>query len=180
MKESTATQWLKNNSFLPDKTTTCDYDKLTEPPDKEVYSPIEDVKYIVIHHSATASGNAACFRALHRGVFGWDDIGYHFVIGNGTYSEDGEVEKGRPITVIGAHSRGNNRDSIGICLVGNFEITKPTGKQLTSLGHLLKELTPHISLTEDCIKLHRNMKGNKTLCPGKNLPMSLVLSTLNR
>ncbi len=180
MKRISAEKWLQDNSFLSKGSTTNDSDRLAEPPSEEVYSQIEPVKCIVIHHSATASGNAKCFRALHRGVFKWDDIGYHFVIGNGTYSGDGEIEKGRPITAIGAHSRGNNRDSIGICLVGDFEETRPTEKQLASLGSLLLELLNHFSLTADCIKFHREMKGNKTLCPGENLPKSLVLAVLSK
>ncbi len=81
---------------------------------------IDKVKRIVIHHSATATGNAAFFRVLHRMVNNWNDIGYHFVIGNGSFSCDGMVEEGRKLPFTGAHARGANEDSIGICLVGNF------------------------------------------------------------
>lgn len=45
----------------------------------------------------------------------WSDIGYHFVI-----RRDGAVETGRPIDVIGAHAKGHNEGSIGICLVGGM------------------------------------------------------------
>ena len=44
---------------------------------------------------------------------GWSDIGYHYVI-----RRDGTVEEGRPVSIAGAHVKGHNQDSIGICLVG--------------------------------------------------------------
>lgn len=47
---------------------------------------------------------------------GWSDIGYHFVI-----RRDGEVEVGRPLERIGAHCKGHNKHSIGVCLVGGKE-----------------------------------------------------------
>ena len=47
-------------------------------------------RYIVIHHSATASGNAAEFDREHR-ARGWDGLGYHFVIDNGVGGPDGRV-----------------------------------------------------------------------------------------
>lgn len=55
---------------------------------------------------------------------GWSDIGYHFVI-----RRDGTVEEGREIERPGAHVRGHNSDTIGICLVGgkggfNFTIAQ--------------------------------------------------------
>ena len=44
---------------------------------------------------------------------GWSDIGYHYLI-----SRDGQVRKGRPVEKAGAHTRGHNSDSIGVCLIG--------------------------------------------------------------
>jgi N-acetylmuramoyl-L-alanine amidase len=44
---------------------------------------------------------------------GWSDIGYHYVI-----RINGEVEVGRPLERIGAHTKGENRDSIGIAYCG--------------------------------------------------------------
>jgi hypothetical protein len=44
---------------------------------------------------------------------GWSDIGYHAVI-----RRSGLVEFGRPSVRVGAHVRGHNIDSLGICLVG--------------------------------------------------------------
>jgi N-acetylmuramoyl-L-alanine amidase len=44
---------------------------------------------------------------------GWSDIGYAYII-----RRNGIVERGRPLSVVGAHTKGHNTDSIGVCLVG--------------------------------------------------------------
>jgi N-acetylmuramoyl-L-alanine amidase len=78
---------------------------------------------IIIHASATKKGwwegkgveaIRDEFRRWHKAK-NWSDIGYHFVIGT-----DGAVAKGREVSVMGAHVKGKNRSSIGICLVGGF------------------------------------------------------------
>ena len=50
---------------------------------------------------------------------GWSDIGYHFVI-----RRSGATEKGRLISKAGAHTKGFNEHSIGICLVGGKQGSK--------------------------------------------------------
>ncbi len=150
-------------------------ERLSRPPDPGVYHTMEKgVRRIVIHHSATETGSAAAFRALHRAVFGWDDIGYHFVIGNGSLSGDGELEEGRPVWAVGAHSRENNQDSLGICLVGNFDDAKPTVAQIRSLSRLLEDLMSRFGLTESDIYLHRDLPPCVTRCPGANLSIPLI------
>lgn len=47
---------------------------------------------------------------------GWAGIGYHFVI-----RKDGTIERGRPLSVVGAHAQGDNLHTIGICMARNFE-----------------------------------------------------------
>jgi hypothetical protein len=63
-------------------------------------------QWIVIHHSATTTGGAAAFDKMHRAK-GWDELGYHFVIGNGTDTRDGQVEVGSrwPRQKWGAHAK---------------------------------------------------------------------------
>ncbi len=53
-------------------------------------------------------------RSWHK-ARGFSDIGYHYVI-----DRDGKVAKGRDEETIGAHAKGWNKDSIGICLLGGF------------------------------------------------------------
>jgi N-acetylmuramoyl-L-alanine amidase len=157
-----------------------DLERLSHPPNPSVYDEIETVRKIVVHHSGTLTGCAAVFRALHRGVFGWDDIGYHYVIGNGSLSGDGEVEEGRPKWAVGAHARENNLDSIGLCLVGNMNLYEPTEAQLVSLIHLLSSLLSEYLLPVTSIRLHRDLPPCVTECPGSHINLSLIRKLLRR
>ncbi len=76
------------------------------------------IKHIVVHCSATRRSmdiGAKEIRKWHKDK-GWNDIGYHYVI-----RRDGSVEKGRKENVIGAHVKGYNKHSIGICMVGGVD-----------------------------------------------------------
>ncbi|MBD3277091.1 MAG: hypothetical protein GF388_02225 [Candidatus Aegiribacteria sp.] len=171
-------QWLKETlGKSPDMRDEA-LNVLGEPPPPSVYQELEGHRRIVIHHSATATGCARVFRALHRGVNGWIDVGYHFVIGNGSMSGDGEIETGRPEWAVGAHARENNNDSIGVCLVGNFDETAPTERQLSSMSQLLAGLMDDYCIEEDCILLHRDVPPCRTRCPGTNLTGEVVHNSL--
>ena len=87
---------------------------------------------IVIHHSGTDRGNLAIIDRYHREQRHWESAGYHFVIGNGTDSGDGEIEVGPRWSnqQIGSHCRGRNHKAIGICLIGNFEKSRGTAKKM--------------------------------------------------
>jgi N-acetylmuramoyl-L-alanine amidase len=145
-----------------------------EQPGPGVYSPLDAVRRIVVHHSATDDGSVPLFRLLHRAVFGWADVGYHYVIGNGTWTEDGMVEAGRPAGMAGAHARGHNSDSLGICMVGNFEDWEPTAAQLGSLASLLGRLMRDNGLSGSDVFLHRDLAGMKTVCPGRNFTREML------
>lgn len=170
-------QWLKKEvtGFKPGSLTDGLAAKLAMPLDNPGTEPMAGIRRLVVHHSATASGNASCFRVLHRGVNGWNDIGYHFVIGNGTLSADGEVEKGRELPFRGAHARGANHDSIGVCLVGNFNLGEPSCSQYSALGGLLGMLMEKYSLPVSAVTLHRLVKGSCTECPGRYLTLEKIL-----
>ncbi len=134
---------------------------------------------IVIHHSATETGNATIFDRMHREENHWDGVGYDFVIGNGTDSGNGQVE----VTfrwlrqVPGAHCGGTpdnwaNVDAVGICLVGNFDQTEPTARQMQSLSRLVSFLQKRYAIRTACIYGHSGTPGAQvTDCPGKNSPV---------
>ncbi len=136
----------------------------------------KDWKYIVIHHSATPDGSAEVFDDFHRNRRGWKNgLGYHFVIGNGTLSEDGEIEVGnRWIKQLsGAHAgdRYFNRKGIGICLVGNFDENEgPTERQLDSLEQMVRHLCERYDIPISRVIMHKDVVENHTVCPGKNFP----------
>jgi len=141
---------------------------------------------VVIHHSATEKGNAAIFDKWHRERKHWEGVGYDFVIGNGTDSGDGEVE----VTfrwrkqIPGAHCGGTdnnwaNRDGIGICLVGDFNHTVPTARQMQSLLRLIRFLQKRYGISKNRIYGHKTTPGARvTDCPGRRFPMARLKSML--
>ena len=135
-------------------------------------APARPWRMIVIHHSATAGGNAAAMDRYHREVRGWRSLAYHFVIGNGHGARDGELQIGPRWTrqEHGAHAgtRELNRDSVGVCLVGNFEEHLPTESQMRSLRNLTQHLQQRYDIDESRVFLHRAIR--RTKCPGKLFP----------
>lgn len=128
---------------------------------------------IVVHHSATNRGNASMFDTSHRKRGMQNGLAYHFVIGNGTDTKDGQIEMGsRWLKQLhGGHVKNNyiNEVGIGICLVGNFEKSKPTDKQLKSLSSLIDWL--QASVLKKRVKFAGHKDIEKNLCPGKNFPL---------
>ena len=130
---------------------------------------------IVGHHSATGQGNAAIFDAYHRNVHHMENgLAYHFVIGNGTDSGDGQIEIGPRWfrQIQGGHVRSErfNQDSIGICLVGNFEETIPTPRQIAAFISLVDFLRQSVLPKPPQFLVHREIPGERTLCPGRAFP----------
>ena len=73
------------------------------------------IKEIIVHCSDTEEGKDFCAKDIdlwHKAQ-GWDCIGYHYVV-----KLDGTVESGRPIEKVGAHCKGHNAYSIGVCYIG--------------------------------------------------------------
>ncbi len=142
---------------------------------------------IVLHHSGTKSGNVTIFDKSHREGHHWEGVGYDFVVGNGTNSGDGQVE----VTfrwrnqIIGAHcggTRGNwaNKEAIGICLVGNFNQTLPTTRQMRSVVKLIRFLQNRYGIAKSRIYGHSTTPGARpTDCSGKNFPMVKLKSMLD-
>jgi hypothetical protein len=139
--------------------------------------PANKWQWIIIHHTATAFGNAAIVTQWHV-QRGFDEMGYHFLIGNGTNSGDGQIEVGTrwPKQKWGAHTKSDdnrfNLYGIGICLVGNFDITRPTAAQMRSLDKLVAYLMKTYHIPPDRVLGHNDCKS--TDCPGKNLNVAVV------
>ena len=146
---------------------------------KEEEPQLNKPEYIIIHHSATQQGNAETFRKAHKAK-GWRDIGYHYVVGNGTYSGDGEVETGRTEAEDGAHcsADGMNRKSIGICLVGDFDKQKPTPAQIEALERLCRDIMSRYKIPVSKVLGHGEVKGAATNCPGKNFDVEALRAML--
>ena len=80
---------------------------------------MKEIKNIIVHCSATREGddsiNAEVIDRWHK-KRGWKGIGYHFVV-----LIDGSIETGRMINKCGAHTKGMNCSSIGVCYIGGVE-----------------------------------------------------------
>ena len=131
-------------------------------------------RYIVCHHSAIEAGNATIYGKAHQRRGMEHGLAYHFVIGNGKDSGDGEIEIGPRWTkqLRGGHVRKTtvNDSGIGICLVGNFENHPPTIRQRQALNDLLGFLRDgHVRSNVD-VTVHKWVDKNHTLCPGKHFP----------
>lgn len=138
------------------------------------------VKLLVVHHTAQDLRNdprspLERVRALyqyHAKTLGWGDIGYHYLI-----DEDGTIYEGRAggDNVIGGHAYCANVETLGIALLGNFELDEPSQIQILSLQWLLSDLSKHYGLNpgrsvvfhgeqSPLIVGHRDLVS--TACPG--------------
>lgn len=135
-------------------------------------------KRIVVHHSAIKYGNATKYDATHRQRGMKNGLAYHFLIGNGIDSGDGEIEIGPrwKKQLLGGHVRSYqlNLTAIGICLVGNFEQTHPSRKQLDAFTQLMDWLQHDVLRKKTQFAGHKELKGEQTICPGKNFPLAAM------
>ena len=145
--------------------------------------PANHWTWIIVHHSDSAYGSAAIIDKWHRDR-GFDELGYHFVIGNGTNSGDGQIEVGPRWTKQkwGAHDNAldnrYNTSGIGICLVGDFNNTRPTPKQIRSLVRLIVYLMRKYDIPADRILGHGETKV--TQCPGRYLNVASIRNQAER
>jgi LysM repeat protein len=141
-------------------------------------------KYIVVHHSATPVGSAKGMDEYHRSQRRMENgLAYHFVIGNGRGMKDGEVFVGRRWTrqLQGGHlsNESLNEVALGICLVGNFNKTGPSRKQIDSLEALLEALMKRCGLRVPDIKTHSQIQPKHTECPGRRFDLNAVKRRLD-
>lgn len=131
--------------------------------------------HIVIHHTATETGNARSIQQIHLKRGFWNGMGYHFLIDNGTFGKyDGQIEIG-PRWIKqedGAHCNANdmNQRGIGIALVGNYSIDRVSERSLNSLVYLVKTLQNYYEIPDSNVIGHRDVPGKNTECPGNYFP----------
>ena len=125
------------------------------------------INKIVIHHTATSAYTSVdSIRDYHMNELGWRDIGYHYII-----NSDGMLRLGRPDWMIGAHVKGQNRDSIGVAVIGNFEdyTFLAAGKWLTPQGRMLPTVLADLMHRYPAAEVVTHREIAATLCPGVNL-----------
>jgi hypothetical protein len=141
-------------------------------------------EYIVIHHSLTKDGDVNdwdAIRRYHVEVNGWRDIGYQ--LGVEMYDGNLTVQTGRRMNERGAHTKeaGMNRKSIGICVVGNYDLEPPPLSYLFLLRDLCWNVMVNWGIRHDRVIGHRDAgmlagfdwrKGQFKSCPGVMFPMA--------
>lgn len=127
-------------------------------------------QYLIIHHTGgtqadpladTSHHTFEIVDAYHKSL-GWEGFGYHYFI-----DKSGTLTTGREENYHGAHTKGYNLKSIGICLAGNFDQTMPTEAQEKALAFLLADICGRYNIPRENIVPHRNF-ANKT-CYGRRL-----------
>jgi N-acetylmuramoyl-L-alanine amidase len=118
------------------------------------------INKIILHCSDTPNSMYCSVKTIREWHLnrGWRDVGYHYVI-----RQDGEIEVGRQEHLIGAHCRGYNASSIGVCLVGNGDYT---GKQMEALDELVDSLMRRYKIDE--VAGHYKYNSRKE-CPRINV-----------
>lgn len=151
---------ISRNQWTNEGVNSLDIDQMTK------------ISRITIHHTAIIedSGNKAHVKLMlkkilniHKHKKHWADIGYHYLI-----DRKGRVWEGRHISYQGAHARGdNNIGNIGIALLGNFDIERPTTLQVKALKDFTLKLQKKHQVSRFRIYGHEHFVI--TQCPGKFL-----------
>ncbi len=97
-----------------------------------------NVTHLIVHHSAgtnTSSDWSAIVRSIwnfHVNTNGWSDIGYNYLV-----DPNGVLYEGRGNNILGAHFCGQNLNTMGVCVLGNFTSSTPTDQAIGGLVNLL-------------------------------------------
>lgn len=139
---------------------------------------MRDITHIVLHHNGVPGRTIDDIRRTHLG-FGWSDIGYHVVV-----HEDGTLHEGRPLWRPGAHMRGANRHTIGICYIGNGNDAPPNTRQWRALRNQVERWCDAFALPIERVVGHREWervpgatRTHKT-CPGRRFDLDQFRASL--
>lgn len=135
-------------------------------------------KWVTVHHDGmtvftSASVSAArdrleMIRTAHRRDNGWADIGYHYAI-----DPAGRIHACRPVQWQGAHVKNCNPGNIGIVLLGNYELQRPSQVQLAALKVHVTQLRRAYSIPRGKVRGHKDWPSASTQCPGRYLHSQL-------
>lgn len=118
----------------------------------------QDTFYLIVHHAQATNCTVKDVHIWHTLENNWAGIGYHYFI-----SKNGVIYQGRQEQKVGAHAKGYNHNSIGICLEGNYIQEKINNTTKESLIKLCVD----IKIRYPKIKILRHLDINQTSCPGE-------------
>lgn len=128
---------------------------------------------IVVHHSATRTGDYAAIKALHA-KRGWNDAAYQLIMSNGSMGlpagaleasgryrnlAPGPATRNQPVNLGGLH----------LCIIGNYQTDPFPEAMKPALGRALRELCRRFHVPQDAehVLFHRDV--SPSVCPGKNI-----------
>ncbi len=130
------------------------------------------VNRITIHHEGwtpvwftdarSVSQRLESIRRSHLDRLGAGDIGYHLII-----DRAGRVWQGRSMGYQGAHVRDHNAHNIGVMVMGNFDLQRPSDAQHAALHQTLVGLVRQYRIPSKHVFTHQEF--NVTSCPGRSL-----------
>lgn len=129
-------------------------------------TPRKQTTHLILHHAGASVVSAEGIHAYHKSL-GWAGIAYHFLV-----RKDGSVYAGRPIGMMGGHTKDWNYCSVGVCFEGNFDEEYMTDRQLEAGQELISE----ICAKYPGIIAGRHSDYGQTACPGKNFPFMLLIN----
>lgn len=145
----------------------------------QTHKPLDVSRWqaIVIHHSGATRGDPASISKEHRDA-GFQGLGHHFIIGNGTGMDDGEIRIGYRwleqlpgAHAVGPHEKLYNEHAVSICLVGDGNRAGFTQAQIQQLNTLVDALRRQLDLPADRVLLHSDIAPVSD--PGKLFPAGL-------
>ena len=119
---------------------------------------------IILHHAEASHASVEDINQWHL-ERGWAGIGYNYYV-----RKDGTIWRGRPEWAVGAHAKGHNDKSIGICCEGAYMSEHMPAAQLAALKDLIRDIMSRYGK----LKLLRHKDVNETDCPGVNFPWAEV------
>ena len=176
------TQSIEMPSFVSRKSWGCPQ------PEHIASRLLTNVTHVVIHHSAANNFSkdfAAIVRSYwsyHVNVYKWDDIGYNWLVDeNGTLYKGRAWQNAKQENVQGAHNTGKNRNTVGICFIGDYEKYLPSTKGLNKLTAIMAFLCNKYGIDPTSQSYHaainkindniagHQQSGGGTRCPGTHL-----------
>jgi hypothetical protein len=134
---------------------------------------MNEIKELIIHNSGVSRSiqkeQFIPINNYHKSIFGMKSSLEIWVGYNALIEPNGKLIVCRKDGEEGAHTIGHNKNSLGICLVGNFDIEMPTQPQINKLKSWLYEKMKLWGREVSDIYEHRDLQANRT-CPGCLIP----------
>jgi len=153
---------------------------------------VTNVTHLIVHHSAGQT-NSSDFAAVVRSYYsyhtgpslGWADIGYNWLVdGNGVIYQGRAFNNDGNTNVVGAHFAGQNSFTMGVCIIGNYNVVEPTQQAYDALRDILAwkahERNMDVLVRRNHAVQNRNIftisghrDGGSTDCPGHRVYQQL-------